>query len=104
MSHLVLKEPSPQLLSVAWVWRESSGWKRRIGAVEGGSAVWVLGIERERERERERGLEPVVRGGGGKAGTGGVDFGYGEREREREREKKRIQSWVIERERWDERE
>ena len=44
--------------------------------MEGGSAVWVLGMERER-----KGLEPVVRGGGGKAGTGGVDFGYVERER-----------------------
>ena len=43
----------------------------------------------------------MVRGGGGKARTDGVDFGYGEREREREREN---QSWVIERERWDERE
>ena len=41
----------------------------------------------------------MVRGGGGKARTDGVDFGYGEREREREN-----QSWVIERERWDERE
>ena len=46
---MVLKEPSPQLLYVALGMERISGWEQRIGAVEGGSAVWVLGMEREKK-------------------------------------------------------